>query len=72
MRDGSLLVRYEGGHVQGIEHGTGWRDGPAIWIWAGAFSQVGICPRPTTPTMTPAGHAVSLPRPAGEFFGGAR
>jgi len=42
VRDGSLLVRHEGGHVQGIEHGTGWRDEPAIWISAGAFSQAGI------------------------------
>jgi len=42
VRDGSLLVRYEGGHVQGIGHGAGWRDEPAIWISAGAFSQVEI------------------------------
>jgi hypothetical protein len=48
-RGGTLLVRYEGGHVRGTEHSTrrndddtGWYDEPALWVDAGAFSTVEI------------------------------
>lgn len=45
VRGDDLLVRYEGGYRRGIEHGTGWRDKPCIWVSDGAFSTIEIYAR---------------------------
>ncbi len=42
IRGDDLFVRYEGGHRHGLEHGTGWRDEPYIWVSAYAFSTIEI------------------------------
>ncbi len=50
-RGDTLLVRYTGGYVRGIEHGTGWHAEPAIWVSDAVFTTVEIYAQ-----FKPAGH----------------
>jgi hypothetical protein len=45
VRGGDLLVRYEGGYIAGMEHGTGWRDEPYIWVSATPFIRMELFSR---------------------------